>query len=105
MAIPSDLMRPRVFVAQSRVEHKQTRRMRGERRRIIDFRIHASRSLSEEPSIINCCKEGIELTDHFFVTFRAASHSEPAVAGEESRILSVYALTKPIIRDVSRRST
>jgi hypothetical protein len=32
-------------------------------------------------------------------------HSDPAVAGEESRIISSDTPTKPIVRDVSLRST
>jgi hypothetical protein len=59
MAIHSDLMRPPVFVAQSLAEHKETRRVRETRPGEIDS--EASRSLSEEPSIINCCKYGIGL--------------------------------------------
>ena len=56
MAIRSDLMRPPVFVAQSLAEHKQTKASERRKTTEIDFPIYAFRSLSEEASIINCCK-------------------------------------------------
>ena len=55
MAIRLDLIRPPVFVAQALAEHGQTIKAREELLRENDFVIQASRILSDESLIINCC--------------------------------------------------
>jgi hypothetical protein len=47
------------FVAPQLVERRKTMKAREKRLRENDFAIQASQTLSEEPSIINYCKQGI----------------------------------------------
>jgi hypothetical protein len=54
-AIHLDLIRPQAFAAQPLAAHRQTIKAREERLRENDFVIQASRTLSEQFSIINGC--------------------------------------------------
>jgi hypothetical protein len=63
MATRSDSTLPPAFVAHQLAEQKETMKTREETLRENDFAIQASRTLSEELSIINCCRKGIAL-DH-----------------------------------------
>jgi hypothetical protein len=95
-----------VFVALQLPEHRRTLKVRKERLRENHFAIETLRTLSEEPSIINCCSWEsrliIALADRFFFTRLPVCHSERS---EESQALAISALAKAITRDVSRRST
>jgi len=73
MAKRSDSTLSLAFVAHQPAEHTA---IEARKERLGENDFQASRTLSEESSIINCCKQGIALTDRFFITRRAICHSE-----------------------------
>ena len=106
MATRSDSSLPLAFAAHQLAERRKTMKAREKRLRENDFAIQASQTLSEEPSIINYCEQGIAV-EHRAARSLLCYTSMQFVILSEAKNLSFLVSTRsrsPIIRDVSRRS-